>query len=405
MDASDALSMWEADGEIDAELAARLRASLASREGPERANRLIWVLVSIGAVLIGGGLLLFIASQWDQSSPTRRLLLLFAIYLLTVGAAALADRQRLAITARGLWFLSSIAVGVNIFLVGQIFNLPLNFWQGTLLWMIATLAMGWAAPSSAQGWLAVPLGVLTLGWYGTPSSMFFDQGAFLFDAAGIRPLLPVVGLTAVALAVILLDTEFEWLRRPLFAFGGLMVAVPITVSTFHPEAFAWIFQIDIRGFHFVVGAVAIAVMAVVWRQHPDSPLLIGFGIVAGLLVVLLPQVTDDHFDLDADTVSWLAESFDKSELLFGIYTAVIFLLSVATILGGQRYGIAALVNVGFAMVSVLLLALYIGRIAGELPTSLAVIIGGLLFVGGAIVLERKRREVTSDVADGEGAMP
>ncbi len=268
MDASDALSMWEAEGEIDADLAARLRASLASHEEPERANRLISLLVSIGAVLIGGGLLLFIASQWDQSSPIRRLLLLFAIYLITVAAAALADRQRLAITARGLWFLSSIAVGVNIFLVGQIFNLPLNFWQGTLLWMIATLTMGWAAPSSAQGWLAVPLGVLTLGWYGTPSSQFFDQGAFLLDPAGIRPLLPLVGLAAVAAAVGLAATDFDWLRRPLYAFGGLMTAVPITVSTFHPEAFAWIFQIDVRAFHFVVGAAAMVVMARAARPRP-----------------------------------------------------------------------------------------------------------------------------------------
>ena len=51
-------------------------------------------------------------------------------------------RGRLINELRGLWFLSSITVGVNIFLLAQIFNLPLNFWQGTLLWMIAALAMG-----------------------------------------------------------------------------------------------------------------------------------------------------------------------------------------------------------------------------------------------------------------------
>lgn len=388
--------MWLAEGQIDADLAQRLRASLRGHDEPERANKLIWILVSIGAVLIGGGLLLFIASQWDQSSPVRRLVLLFGIYVLTVAGAALADRQRLGITARGLWFLSSIAVGVNIFLTGQVFNLPLNYWQGTLLWMIATLAMGWASPSSAQGWLAAPLGILTLGWVSTPSAQFFDQGAFLWDAGGIRPLLPVIGIGLVALGLLVDETDFDFLRKPSSAFGALMVSVPITVSTFHPDAFAWIFQINVRPFHLMVIVIAVALVAAVWNRTPGSPLVIAFGAVTVLLLLLLPQVEGRTRTFDGETVSWLADPFRDSELAFGLYTAVIFGLAVATILAGQHFAIRSLVNVGFAMVSVLLFAVYVGRIAGELPTSLAVILGGLLLVGGAIFLERKRREVTSE---------
>ena len=398
MDASEALTLWIAEGAIDDELADRLRASLASHEEPERANKLIWTLISIGAVLIGGGLLLFIASQWDQSSPTRRLALLIVIYLLVVASATLANRQQLGITARGLWFLSSIAVGVNIFLVGQVFNLPLNYWHGTLLWMIATLAMGWAAPSSAQGWLAVPLGLLTLGWISTPSAFAFDQAAFLFEPGGIKALLPLIGLALVATGLLLDDSDFDWLQHPLHIFGALLVATPITVSTFHPDAFAWIFQFDVRLFHFVVIAVAVALVALTLQREPQSPLLIAFAAVTALLLVVLPQVDDDFFDFGFDTNSapWMAESFAKSEVLFGIYTAVIFGLALATILVGQHFVIRALVNMGFAVVSVLLFAVYVGRIAGELPTSLAVLLGGLLLVGGAIFLERKRRDVTSN---------
>ncbi|MDH3300236.1 MAG: DUF2157 domain-containing protein [Acidimicrobiia bacterium] len=396
MDASDAIAMWLAEGHIDDELAARLRASLAEREEPERANRLIWLLVSIGAVLIGGGLLLFIASQWDQSSPSRRLALLFGIYLIIVAGAAVAERQRLDITARGLWFLSSIAVGVNVFLVGQIFNLTLNYWQGTLLWLIATLVMGWASPSSAQGWLAVPLGLLTLGWFSVPSSRFFDQGAFLFEPAGLRPLLPLVGLALVGVALLLAPTSFSWLARPAAVFGAVLVAVPITISTFHPEAFGWIFGIELRLFHVVVGLICIALVALAWWKQPLTPLAIGFAVVAVLLVALLPQVEGERFD--EATVSWLAPAFDDSEALFFLYNAVIFGLALATIVVGQHYKIRALVNVGFAMVAVLLVAVYIGRLAGALPTSLAVILGGVLLVGGAIFLERKRRALTAEAA-------
>ena len=400
MDATEALAVWVAEGQIDSDLAERLRTSLAAHDEPQRTNKIIWVLVSIGAVLTGAGLLLFIASQWDQSSPLRRLALLFTIYLLVVGAAALADRQQLGVTAKGLWFLSSIAVGVNIFLVGQIYNLPLNYWQGTLLWLIATMAMGWASPSSAQGWLAVPLGLLTLGWISTPTSQFFEQGEFLFAQGGLRPLVPLVGLGLVATAMVVDATLFDWLKQPAAAFGAVLVAVPIVVSTFHPMAFAWIFQVDVRPFHLVVGLGAVALIVVAWLQDRSSPFGVACAAVTGLLIVLLPQVSDDDGLLDGDSLPWLAESFDNSELLFGLYTAAIFGLAVATIMAGQYYAKPVLVNIGYAMVSVILFALYVGRIAGELPTSLAVIGGGLALISGAIFLERRRRGAISTMAPG-----
>ena len=400
MDATEALAVWVAEGQIDSDLAERLRTSLAAHDEPQRTNKIIWVLVSIGAVLTGAGLLLFIASQWDQSSPLRRLALLFTIYLLVVGAAALADRQQVGVTAKGLWFLSSIAVGVNIFLVGQIYNLPLNYWQGTLLWLIATMAMGWASPSSAQGWLAVPFGLLTLGWISTPASQFFEQGEFLFAQGGLRPLVPLVGLGLVATAMVVDATLFDWLKQPAAAFGAVLVAVPIVVSTFHPHAFAWIFQIDVRPFHVVVGLGAVAVIVFAWLQDRSSPFGVACAAVTGLLIVLLPQVSDDDGLLDGDSLPWLAESFDNSELLFGLYTAVIFGLAVATIMAGQYYAKPVLVNIGYAMVSVILFALYVGRIAGELPTSLAVIGGGLALISGAIFLERRRRGAISTMAPG-----
>lgn len=397
MDASDALDMWEQAGEISPEHAQRLRVSLAAHAEPEKANKIIHVLASIGAVLIGGGLLLFIASQWGQSSPLRRLLLLFFIYALTVGGAALCDRQRLHTTASGLWFLSSIVVGVNIFLVGQVFNLPLNYWQGTLLWMIATLAMGWASPSSAQGWLAVPLGILTLGWITTPTSEFFQQAEFLFSPASLRPVLPILGLGLIALSIVVTDAEFSWLRRPAQAFGALCIAVPLTVSTFHPEAFAWVFQIEVHPLHIGVFLLAGGLIAASWRRQKSPLLAGGFIAISALLFALLPQVSNPDLLIDGTSLPWLAEPFDGSAILFGIYTAVMFALSVATILAGHHFENRAMINVGFATTSVLLFALYVGRIAGALPTSLAVIVGGLLLVGGAIFVESKRREVAADI--------
>jgi uncharacterized membrane protein len=401
MEARDALAKWEADGLITPELASQLGDTLSEEEKQTRSSNLIRLLVGVGAVLIGGGLLLFIASHWDSQSPTRRVGLLLLIFALVVAAAALADRQRLTTTGQGLWFLSSITVGVNIFLLGQIFNLPLNFWQGTLLWMIAALAMGWASPSGLHGWLVVVLGLLTLGWISVPSAQFFDQGAFLWEEGGIRPLLPLIGLALAAGSMLVTGTDFEFLRRPSRAIGVLLIAVPLTVSTFHPFLFAGVWQMDARIFHLILAVACVAVTGLAWWRAPSQLLVWALPTLGVLLAVLLIQVEPDsgtpHAVDEFDSPSWLAEPIARFELAFGVYTAVIFGLALGTVVAGQRFRVTALVNAGLAVIAVLAIAVYAGRIAGTLPTSIAVLLGGVLLVAGAVLLERKRRDLIAEV--------
>ena len=126
------------------------------------------------------------------------------------------------------------------------------------------------------------------------------------------------------------------------------------------------------------------------------------GVAVALMVVMLIQT---GFGRDVpnsinefDSSSWLAEPLARSEWLMGLYTAVIFALALGTVVVGQRLRIAALVNVGLAIVAVQAMSLYIGRLAGSLPTSIAVLLGGLLLVGGAVLLERKRRDLIAEVS-------
>jgi uncharacterized membrane protein len=403
MDAHKALAMWAERGLIDDDLRARLGQTLDEQERGTRSRAIVSLFVSVGALLTGGGLFLFIASHWDNESPIRRMLLLVAVYLLVVAGAVAADRQRLRVVSHGLWFLSAVTVGANVFLIGQIFNLPLNYWQGTLLWLLAVLAVGRTAPSFPLGWLAVVLALLTLGWLSVPDSQFFDQGAFLWDAGGIRPLLSLLGLAMVAGAVLLTDTEGQYLATPARVSGVAMVAAPLVISTFHPVTFAATFEIDFRMFHLVVAVAAVGVVGVMWWRTRRE--LLGYAVVIllGLLVVLLPQVgrQDDAPGRLGEfrSLPWLAEPFARSEILFFLYGLVVLGLALATVVAGRRYEVRALVNVGLASIGVLVMAAYIGRVAGALPTSVAFLLGGALLVAVAVGIERKRRDLV-ETAEG-----
>ena len=69
---SSALKRWLEAGVVDAATAGRIRAYEASQGGVQRQGRLTLVAFSLGALLLGAGILLFVAAHWDRMSPGRR---------------------------------------------------------------------------------------------------------------------------------------------------------------------------------------------------------------------------------------------------------------------------------------------------------------------------------------------
>jgi hypothetical protein len=199
-----------------------------------------------------------------------------------------------------------------------------------------------------------------------------------------------------------MTTDFEFLAQPSRAIGVLLIAVPLTISTFHPVVFAAVWEMDSRWFHLVLAVLCLAVIGAAWAKTSDELLEWALPPLGMLMAVLLIQ---DEVGADApssidefDSTSWLAQPVAESELVLALYTAVIFALALGTVIAGQRFRVAALVNVGLAVVAVLVTAIYVGRVAGALPTSIAVLLGGVLLVAGAVFLERKRRDLIAEVA-------
>lgn len=400
MQAGEAIEVWLRDGLISPEHAHVLRQSLEEHEAPRRSVGFVQLLAFAGAALVGAGLLAFIGGQWDQQAPARRLLLVLIVYAFIVGAAALAARQQLHVASRALWFLSTISAGVVIFLIGQIYNLPLNWWLGAGLWAAIAVVTGWASPSFGQGLVAVVLGVLTLGWISTPSAEFFDQAAFLVDPRGLRPLIALVGVALIALAVLVDGTDFGFLGEPARGIGVTFIAVPLIISTFAPELFALVFEIEFRLFHVLVAIACIALAAAAVRRNPRSPLAIVAAVVTVLWVLLMPRVDatpSTRFFDHMDRVPWLSPLLFDSSIAMWLWGAVVFVLALGATELGRRYEIPALVSVGFASMGILLIATYIGRIAGALPTALALLVGGIFIIAVAIGLERKRRDLIASV--------
>ncbi|MGB5295899.1 MAG: DUF2157 domain-containing protein [Thermoanaerobaculia bacterium] len=236
------LKRWQQEGLLTEEKVTELRASL---ERGESAGG-IRIFAVIGAVLVGLGVILFVSSNWAGMGPASRISVLLAGFAVVVVGAVAAGRRDQPRVAEALWLLATLVFVANIFLIAQIFHQTLTYWQGTFRWTLGALVLGWALKSKLQAAVAIPLGLLTLGWMGSGSSWFFSrQMEFLFSAGGLRPLLPLIGVGLISLSLLSARSKnWAFVQESCFRWGLLLIAVPVVISTAGDSMAEWFYGID-----------------------------------------------------------------------------------------------------------------------------------------------------------------
>lgn len=251
------VEQWRAEGLVDAALAQRILARY-----PDAAER-GWgrlVFSAIGAVLVGLGVILFFAYNWQDIPKAGKLALVFAALAAAHGSAMALARRADANRAlvEGLHALGTMLFGAGIWLVAQVYHIDEHYPNGFLIWSLGALALAWALPSLVQATLAlflvtfwagvelfafhaamhgapllVVLGVLPLAWWRRSPALMFCTLAVLFlvtafavgwiDGKALMPLLFTMAAAAIMAGATASATAFPAAAAPLHGIGLLVV--------------------------------------------------------------------------------------------------------------------------------------------------------------------------------------
>jgi uncharacterized membrane protein len=236
---------WQADGLVDAALAQRILARYP--DTPDRGwGRIIFS--ALGAVLVGLGVILFFAYNWQVIPKAVKLAMVFGALAAAHGAAMALARRTDANRAlvEGLHALGTMLFGAGIWLVAQIYHIDEHYPNAFLVWSLGALALAWAMPSLVQALLAL---FLVSFWAGVEVFQFHTpmHGAPLLVVLGVLPLASwrrSPALLACALAVLFLVTafavgwiDFKALMPLLFIMGtAAVVAGVVAPATAFPAA-------------------------------------------------------------------------------------------------------------------------------------------------------------------------
>jgi len=377
------LRRWVDSGLIDSEAAERIRRFEAAPERlAAKSAGLHWpvvLAVALGALMVGAGVLLFVASHWDQLSPGQR----FALVLVMVGGfhlAAGALKPRLPALGIALHGVGTVALGAGIFLAGQIFNLQEHWPGGILLWAIGAM-LGWAV---LRDWLQGTLTVLLVpGWIASEWSVRTDRHSGME-----RLLVEFVALLSIAyLGARGGAQESSHLRRALVAIGAIALLPATGILSIVGHEFSWRHPAAMSSAMSAAGILmAFALpLVVAWVLRGRAALWVaGFAV----WVYLLGRMD--------------AREFNQNLAIYGLYA----LGSIALVLWGLQEHRRERVNLGVAGFALTVIAFYFSTVMDKLGRSASLIGFGLLFLLGGWQLEKFRRRLvrrleTAGVGGGE----
>ena len=376
------LVRWERAGLLDDATAAAIRSYEAANAKPSGRQWQVWVALILGGILLGAGVLLFVAAHWDRVSPLSRMFLVLSMLAFFHGMGLL-TRERFAGLATAMHAIGTVSAGAAIALVGQIFNMQEHWPAAVLLWALCAAA-GWALlRDEFQQTLTL---LLVPAWIVSE----WTQRTEGYGGADVY----IARICAVIGAVYLVAFVHSRKRIVfgiLFFAGALVAAISTGVLAQGWQSAAYDTQWGFVPLHFRLVAFGILLLTVAAGWIMERQSAVPAIVVAGLAFAL-PWAQKVAAGGTAPSI-WKTSEPSLLAYVLVAATAAFFAW------WGVRVLSKSLVNFGMVAFAISVLWFYSSSVMDKLGRSLGLITLGVLFLGGGWALERTRRRLVGGIEE------
>jgi uncharacterized membrane protein len=348
------------------------------------------IISFLGGVLIVGGLILLIASNWQEIPHGLKiavgLLLMLAVHW--IGYRLREVRKNYPKTGEALHLVGSGLFLGNIALVGQVYHLSSRPPNAFLIWWLGIAALPWLLRSKAHHILSL----LALSiWFGMEINQT-DSVIFCGNDEHQILLYALLGLVYLGFGYWLRRTSFEEFSGATEKFGLLLFhtfAYPLTWGVFFdrssspPASFTLAFLalglFASVGLFF--GLKQIAGLTRQWKWTWGITLFSGIGLLVGSF--LIPGV-EHFFNNGGSWYHWIAAVF--------LFTFCLLQIQVGLFIRSQY-----MLNLGIAAIALNIIATYVVLFGSMARTGLMFMVSGVFLIIFGVWLEKKRRSLMREM--------
>jgi len=415
---------------LDTSAAERIRAHYGPiRERNPRALALL-IFGIIGAGLIGLGIILVLANNWDELSRPLRAGMVFGLLVAAQAVAGFALARRAGSRAwnESAALFLALCIGAAIALIGQTYNIPGDLGNFLLTWMLLTLPLMYVmdAGAVAIGYLAgITWWAMIVQWDDRNAVWFWPLagGAGIYLAQTFRKSRDSVRTVWLMWGACLCATI-----GPGVAIEGALPGmwIPLYMSMFAVMYLCGVFWFDpdramLRSPFRSVGAAGLAVISLIltfeepwrdvgWNHYRsqygyDSVAAIADYVVTGvffltavaLLVTTIRRKHMEHIPFAVAPILAVAgfavaAGSDDALIPWAAFNIYVFVCSVLTIISGVRAEDMRKLNEGMLFLAGLILVRFFDEGFTFLERGLAFIVIGIAFLGANFAMATRRRK-------------
>jgi uncharacterized membrane protein len=432
---------WQEEGIITAEQSKAILLQYGDvGADTDRSSRLVAVLGVLGSLLLGAGIIIFFAANWQAMSKVLKLVIIFGSVLISYSAGYYLafEKNNYPRIGRSLIFLGTILYGAGIWLIAQVFHISSHYPNGILFWLLGILPMVFLCKSLS---VLLEACLLLSGWtfleqveFESMNYMFLLLAAAVFGlsyfinsrVAVALSLVSVVAWTVIGSVVSLKNLTSVMDGRYIVIFILLLTAVTGLVinnlGRLHQVKKTWSnMQISYQIVGLAVYFISLFILTFKGLFgnyeyiNKEAKISLFFGLIFALAVVFalgtglyLLRMEKENKGLRREQMFVMLFSVFFTVLIFSVsllggisfigITNILMFVSIAVItILGYTLKEPILVNFGLVFFVIDLIARYFDFFWDMMDKSIFFIIGGLILLVGGTFLERNRRKILMEM--------